>query len=392
MEEAIAKIRTNLTSLQPVTLPLSTNLLGLVLAEDVLSPHSLPPFRASMKDGYAVASSSTFSENQPFRVAGKVSAGSDASTLTPLARNECAYITTGAPMPPGSDAVVMVEYSRLEQNYDEEYAYFTKWISGEGSDVRPIGVDVRKGEVLMRKGEVVGAAEIGLITSCGVHEVKVHPRVRIGVISTGDEIMDAPDAGETWAEVHHKGKIADSNRPMLLALVKEYLPFCDSVDLGIVRDSCESLRSALIRGSEQCDILITSGGVSMGNRDYVKPLLEELGNVHFGRVLMKPGKPLTFCTFSKLNSCVIGLPGNPVSAFVCFHLAVTVAAKTLAGQLDHGSPSTMIDVCIENDVRLDPQRPEYHRVTVKVSFTTYPSQPSMNPLTLLEAKSVSFGC
>jgi gephyrin len=160
------------------------------------------------------------------------------------------------------------------------------------------------------------------------------------------------------------GRIVDSNRPMLLAAVAESLPWCAGVDLGIVRDEYAALKAAMEGALERCDVVITSGGVSMGSRDVVKPVLEEIATVHFGRVCMKPGKPLTYATARGRNSCVIGLPGNPVSAFVCFHLAVAAAAKTLAGWPEREALGTVVRARLDREVRLDPARPEYHRVNL----------------------------
>jgi gephyrin len=165
------------------------------------------------------------------------------------------------------------------------------------------------------------------------------------------------------------GKIIDSNRPMLLAAIDEALPFCIAIDLGIVKDEYEAVFSAIKDAAASCDILITSGGVSMGSRDFVKPVLAEMATIHFGRVCMKPGKPLTFATFRDDQSCcAIGLPGNPVSAFVCFHLVVAAAAKVLGGWSRDRALGTIVDVLVDHDFKLDPERPEYHRVSLRVSL------------------------
>jgi gephyrin len=240
-----------------------------------------------------------------------------------------------------------------------------EWVAGPGVDVRAVGCDVAEGEVVLRRGDVVGAAEVGILIACGVRSVDVVRRVVVGVMSTGDEVVDAAAAAGGGGALGAGGRIIDSNRPMLLAAVAETLPWCVGVDLGIVRDEHAAVKAAMEDALARCDVVLTSGGVSMGSRDVVKPVLAEVATVHFGRVCMKPGKPLTFATAAARNACAVGLPGNPVSAFVCFHLAVATAAKTLAGWPEEAALGTLVRATLAHDIALDPARPEYHRVNLR---------------------------
>lgn len=356
MPEALAKIHTSLAAITATETVATTSALSRTLASDVTSPVPLPPFRASTKDGYAVSTSSPFSadgDNNVFAVLGESLAGGGGSTALDTSQRQCIYITTGAPLPDTADAVVMVEETCAASDGAVRIASWPE----AGQDVRGVGSDISSGQVLLQSGDVIGAAEVGILLSCGVGRVVVFRRVVLGVMSTGDEVVDA---GE---DAVGEGKIVDSNRPMLLAAVAETLPFCEGVDLGIVRDEYGVVKEALESAVARCDVVITSGGVSMGSRDVVKPVLEEIADVHFGRVCMKPGKPLTFAT--KDGKCVIGLPGNPVSAFVCFHLAVAVAARTMAGWAREEAMGRVIRVEVKHEFRLDRSRPEYHRVELR---------------------------
>lgn len=338
--------------------------LGMTLAADVKAQEPLPPFPASMKDGYAVVAQSVRAEDVPgeYRLVGEVRAGRMAEFE--LSPGEVAYITTGAPMPPGADAVVMVEETeRLERNG-------ATWVRikhgvAPGDDVRPVGVDVAPGQIVLHRGDLLGPAELGILATVGTTRVPVHRRPVVGVLSTGDELVE-PDAPLA------PGQIRDSNRTSLLALVEAVGG--TSLDLGIAGDEPDALANAIERGLGQADILLTSGGVSMGDSDFVKPLLERAGKVHFGRLRMKPGKPLTFATAEKQydlahktgkgEPCLIfGLPGNPVSSMVTFLLLVAPAIRQMAGRVDPHWPKVQAELAQE--LALDAYRPEFHRATVR---------------------------
>lgn len=345
--------------LNPISLALH-QALGLVLAEDLTAPDPLPPYPASIKDGYAV-----IADDGPgdYPVIAEARAGDDASNIV-LTPGTVAYITTGGPVPMGADAVVQIEDTELlDGNLEgEQKVRILKGVS-KGNDIRPVGFDIAQGDIVLRAGDILGAAEIGLLATIGVVIVKVYPRPLVAVLSTGDELVDSSVSSLG------RGQIRDSNRAMLLAAAAQHQ--CSVLDLGIAKDTKNDLErlfeKALAAGAH---ILVTSGGVSMGDRDLVKPLLHERGKVYFGKVLMKPGKPLTFATIDypargSVQSdqlLVFGLPGNPVSCIVCFNLLVVPTIRKLCGW--ENPNLCRVHVKVQDLLKLDPQRPEYHRATV----------------------------
>jgi gephyrin len=246
-----------------------------------------------------------------------------------------------------------------------------------GENVREIGSDIMKGDVILRKGErisVVGG-ELGLLVSVGRAEVLVYERPVVGVLSTGDEIVEHDQPGEL-----RLGEVRDCNRPTIISALEGW--GYQTVDLGIARDKHGALEETLRNGLSQVDMVITSGGVSMGELDLLKPTIERSlgGTIHFGRVSMKPGKPTTFATVpvkdrtgQRVNKVIFSLPGNPVSAVVTLHLFVLPSLHKASGKETAGLPR--VRVTLEHDVNLDPQRPEYHRaiVTLKKDGLLYAS-------------------
>lgn len=362
IEDACAEILSHTEPLGVAQLSLS-NCFGRTLAEDVTSPEAQPPFRASIKDGYAVRAAEG---TGVFPVVTAVRAGVlSGAAPSPLPVGSVAYITTGAPLPEGSDAVVQVENTSREPNGPDgsQQVRINIAATRAGEDVRAVGSDVALGQVVLQRGELLGPAELAILASCGCGTVAVHGTPKCAVLSTGDELTqhDTP-APLPW------GAVRDSNRPMLLAACLE--AGAEILDLGIAGDDAGKLEAALDAAiAAGCHVLLTSGGVSMGDRDLVKPLLEARGQVHFGRVLMKPGKPLTFATVSSPTSpsrplLVFGLPGNPVSSLVTFQLCVLPCLRRLAG---YPCPLLRrVHVRLAQSLRLDPVRPEYHRATLEV--------------------------
>lgn len=235
-----------------------------------------------------------------------------------------------------------------------------------GGDIRPIGSDVSAGQLVLKKGTLIRAAEVGILATVGAAEILAYPTPVVGVLSTGDELQE-PSVAEL-----PPGHIRDSNRYMLLTAIKSL--GAQAVDLGVASDEAADLESKMVNGLDRVDILLTSGGVSMGELDLMKPLLEKLGTVHFGRVLMKPGKPLTFATVKRNTAgdtaesaekgpkMIFGLPGNPVSSMVTFTLFVVPAIKKILG---HANPHhKLVQAKLTTKIVLDPQRPEYHRSTL----------------------------
>src|SRR5439155_13031272 len=312
--------------------------LDLVLAQDVIALEDLPPFPCSAKDGFAVIAADT---TNPRPLVGEQTAGYMADLEgTP---GTCVRITTGAPMPRGADAVIMVEYTQEAQGMITMQGRVAQW-----ADVRPVGQDITRGQRVLEAGMRLGPQEIGLLASLGYTSVVAHPRPRVAVLSTGDEIVE-PDAQP------RPGQIRDSNRYALMAAVQR--AGAQPVSLGIGSDRQDGLTDKIEEGLATCDAVITSGGVSMGELDLIKPILEGRGQVHFGRVNLKPGKPLTFATVD--NKPVFALPGFPVSSLVSFEIFVLPALRRMGGQRLILRPH--VPVTLAEPIQGDAWRPEFHR-------------------------------
>lgn len=334
----------------PAQLTALPDVIGLVLAETVMAQEPLPPFPASIKDGYAVVAADGPGD---YPVLGEVTAGRVAPFT--IQTGTVAYITTGAPVPSGADAVVMVEETApLPASQGQRYVRIQQQVQA-GDDIRAIGTDIDVDETVLPAGVHLGAAEVGLLATVGAAQVRVHPRPRVAILSTGDELVEPNQA-------IGPGQIRDSNRAMLYAAVTAAggIP----LDLGIAGDTLPALQTKIEQGLQEADVLLTSGGVSMGDLDLIKPLLEQAGIVHFGRIRMKPGKPLTFATIHSADQqkLVFGLPGNPVSSLVTYYLFVVPALRKLAGWPN--PHLRRIQAHLAQSLRLDAYRPEYHRATV----------------------------
>ncbi|MCS7281799.1 MAG: molybdopterin molybdotransferase MoeA [Anaerolineae bacterium] len=339
---AFQEILNHVAPLSPIALSL-TEAMGLVLAEEVRAEENYPPFAASTVDGWAVVAA----DDSPRR---RILEGSGLAGEVPQAHvvpGTAARVMTGAPLPPGSDAVVMREDS-VEEG---EFVRFTRAVR-PGENVRPAGSDIAAGTIVLKAGTPLGPAEIGLLATVGRFSVRVHPRPRVAVLSTGDELV------EPW-EVPGPGQIRDSNRYALIAAVRQ--AGGEVVHSGRVSDRAEDLQEEVRRALEEADVLITSGGVSEGDRDLVGVVLSELGIVHFRRVRQKPGKPLTFATVG--GKPCFALPGNPVSALVSFELYVRPALRRMAGHTLLRRPE--VEVRLRHPVRPDPARVEFVRAVVE---------------------------
>ncbi|XP_033892005.1 gephyrin isoform X11 [Acipenser ruthenus] len=362
-----------------------TDGMGRVLAQDVYAKDNLPPFPASVKDGYAVRAADGPGDRF---IIGESQAGEQPThTVMP---GQVMRVTTGAPIPCGADAVVQVEDTELLRESDdgtEELEVRILVQARPGQDIRPIGHDIKRGECVLAKGTHMGPSEIGLLATVGVTEVEVQKFPVVAVMSTGNELLNPEDD-------LHPGKIRDSNRSTLLATIQEH--GYPTINLGIVGDNPDDLLNALNEGISRADVIITSGGVSMGEKDYLKQVLDiDLhAQIHFGRVFMKPGLPTTFATvdIDGARKLIFALPGsfsfrdtssilldtsvppqhaepskqapaatrgsNPVSAVVTCNLFVIPALRKMQGILD--PRPTIIKARLSCDVKLDP-RPEYHR-------------------------------
>ncbi len=330
---------TPLLGLERVSL---AGLAGRVLAADLRAQEDLPPFAASAVDGYAVRSDDP---SPTRRVLAEVTAGQDRDVV--VGPGTAVRIMTGAPVAPGADAVAMVEYVQ-ELGYEIS---LTRPVQA-GENVRPPGQDLKAGQPVLAKGLPLGPAEVGLLAALGHREADVYRRPRVAVLSTGDELV------EPW-EAAGPAKIRDSNRYALMAAVE--LAGGIPLSMGMVEDVRAEQRERIRQGLEGADVLITSGGVSMGVRDLVKGILEELGTVHIGRVAMKPGKPLTFATVGE--KLFFGLPGFPVSSLVTFELFVRPALWKMQGYPEVSRPR--VEVVLEHDVTPAPDRREYQRAVAR---------------------------
>ncbi len=339
--EALATVlaATSLLPSEQVALAEAT---GRVLAADFHATADFPPFPASTMDGYAVISD----DGSPWRdVVGVQAAGNliDAE-VTP---GTAIKIMTGAPLPRGADAVVRVENTELADDHVVIHQEFVE----PGESVRQVGSDVAAGQLLVRAGSRIGPAEIGMLAAYGGDPVTVRRRPRVSIVSTGDELLEP-------SEPLTPGKIHDSNRYMLRAAMES--AGADVIWAGKGPDVREQLEPLLARLIADSDIVITSGGVSMGDLDLVKPILLDLATVHFRRVFLKPGKPLNFATAGP--TLIFGLPGNPVSALVGFELFIRSALRKMTGS---GAEPPTVRVQLAADTE-PADRVEYQRATVTV--------------------------
>lgn len=327
LDEARATVLAECVTLAARAVPLA-DARGCVLATAVVAPDDVPPFDNSAMDGFAVRAHDTrgASPDGPvvLRVVDTVAAGQAPSTA--VEAGTAVRIMTGAPVPDGADAVVMVEATELVAGGvagAERVAVHAEVAAGQ--HLRRAGDDVTAGSVVLEPPTVLGAAHLGVLASVGADTVDVIPRPVVGVLSTGDELVEA---GRPLAP----GQIRDSNRVALCAAIE--LAGAVPVDLGLVADDEALVTAAIEQGVQRCDLLITSGGVSMGDFDYVKVVLDRLGAMRWMQVAIRPAKPLAFGVVDGGDGRpvpVLGLPGNPVSSLVSFELFGRPALRRLAG-------------------------------------------------------------
>jgi molybdopterin molybdotransferase len=308
-------------ALEPELVPLG-RARGLVLAADVVATEDVPPFANTAMDGYAVVAADTGAAGPGMPpvclpVVAEVAAGHPAPR--PLTAGEAMRIFTGAPVPDGADAIVMVERTR---RLDDAAMVGITAAATAGDHVRPAGDDVRIGDVVVTGGEQLSAGHLGVLATVGAREVSVHPRPRVGVLSTGDELVD--DGGPLAP-----GQIRESNRISLLSLLDE--DGFEGVDLGLVPDDEAAITTAIERGASTCDAVLTSGGVSMGDIDLVKVVLERLGDMRWMQIAIRPAKPFAFGLVGGDRTPVFGLPGNPVSSMVSYEVLARPALRKMAG-------------------------------------------------------------
>jgi len=312
------------------------------LSRDIPSPMNVPPHDYSAMDGYALRHADLAAGRTVFSVAGDSLAGHPYTGAVPA--GACVRIMTGALIPPGCDTVVMQEQVTVD-GVDAVIGGSHK----PGENIRRVGEDIRQGEIALSRGQRMGAAEMGLLASLGLAEARVFRKLRVAIFSTGDELLEPGIPAEA-------GHIYDSNRYTLRGLLSE-LGGAELLDLGSIRDDRAAIRAALLDAAARADVIITSGGVSVGEADYIKQLLAEVGDVVFWKIAMKPGRPLAYGRIG--NSHFFGLPGNPVAVMVTFKQFVTDALQALMGRAP-AAGFTFRATCTER-IRKAPGRVEFQR-------------------------------
>ena len=338
--------------------------LGRILASDIHSTINVPGFDNSAMDGYTIAlnDNQVAQENLSFDVVDRIAAG---STGNDLKIGNAARIFTGAPIPNGANTVVMQEECTLSE--DKSHITVKRAIN-LNENIRPTGNDILKDNVILSSGRQIKPQDISLAASVGVGELVVFKKIKVGVFFTGDELVE-PGNPLT------PGKIYNSNRYALVALLKQV--GCDVINLGNIEDKLDATCEALEALESQCDLIMTTGGVSVGEEDHVKPAVEKLGELNLWKIRMKPGKPLAYGKVKQIP--FIGLPGNPVSSFVTFCIFALPFIKKMQGNNQFASKKYKVKTNF-NCNRAKPRR-EYARVRIDYSHETpsanlYPKQGS----------------
>ena len=340
--------------------------LNRIVFEDVMSPINVPPIENSSMDGYALAFEDTkalVAQNKPviLQCVGESLAGHPyAGTLE---SNQCIRIMTGAVVPQGADTVVMIENTRLVEEAEESIkgneggspddslaVHFTTPPKQAGQSVRRIGEDIEQGQVVIPQGTRLNATHLSMLASIGIAKLSVYRKVTVAVLATGDELTQP-------GQPLKAGAIYESNRIGLLSMLSKLN--VDIVDLGIIPDTKKDIEAAFKQAMQRCDWIISSGGVSVGDADYVKEVLDDLGEINFWKVAIKPGKPYAF---GKLATRFFsGLPGNPVSSFVTFHQLVVPALRKLSGESANSLDVTYLKAQSASFFKKHPGRADYQR-------------------------------
>lgn len=305
---------------QSIVVPLN-DALGCITAEAVVAAEQVPPFANTAVDGYAVLAEDTATVPVTLNVTGTVRAGMSGAD-SPVARGCAVRIMTGAPVPPGANAIVMVEDT---EGSPESSTVVVTAAASVGQHIRPAGDDVNPGDPVIAIGTELTAAHLGVLATIGVTKIAIVRRPVVGVISTGDELVDD---GSPLAP----GQIRDSNRLTLRKLLESH--GFETVDLGLARDDEHVIEAAMRAGAETCDAIVTTGGVSMGDFDYVKVVLDRIGDMRWMQIAIKPAKPLAFGTLTRKDGSrvpLFGLPGNPVSSMVSYELFCRPGLRKMSG-------------------------------------------------------------
>ena len=319
-----------------------------ILAEPIHSPINVPAHTNSAVDGYAVQHADLNDRYSPLDVIGKALAGTPFDGK--LVSGQAVRIMTGAVLPEGADSVIMQE--DVDREGDR---IFVQGRHRYGENVRQAGEDLTAGGIALAKGKRLQPADMGLLASLGSNEIRVFRRLRVAFFSTGDELRNL---GEPLGE----GEVYDSNRYTLLGMLRAL--DMDVIDLGVVKDNPESLRQALEDASREADAIITTGGVSVGEADYIRDIMQELGNINFWQIAMKPGRPLAYGRIK--DTPLFGLPGNPVAVMITFYQFVKQALQCMAGMGNAGA-SQRFEVKSASDFRKKPGRTEYQRAILQTN-------------------------
>lgn len=321
------------------------NLPGRILAEDIDSPINVPPADNSAMDGYALRHAD-IKDDASFRLIGKSMAGKPFDGV--ISAGQCVRITTGAFLPPGADTVEMQENVALDESGESVLIRLLEDPPNRGANVRYQGEGIAIGDRALNAGCRIGAIELGVLATLGFAQVKVRKRLRVALFVSGDELR-AP--GELLAP----GDIYESNRHVLRVMLQKL--GVEVIDLGVVRDDPQHLRQACLDGNHRADVVLSCGGASVGEADYAREVLEELGTLDFWKVAIKPGKPFMYGHLK--DSRFFGLPGNPVSALVTFHQLVVPVLRKLQGE---NAPEPLrLEASITQSVRPNRNRLEFMR-------------------------------
>ena len=349
IHEARALVLSACNTSEPITIDVSVAT-GYVLASDVSSSENVPPFANSAVDGYAVRAVDTggagLAQPVSLRVVGEIAAGAAGDVV--LQDGTAIRIMTGAPMPPGADAVVMVEDTKFvgdRHNFDGSQLVQIFKESRSGDARRGAGDDVRVGDMVFQNGTEIRPSVAGVLASINCRKPLVYPRVRVAVLSTGDELIDD-------GSVLAPGQIRESNRTMLMGLVAQ--TGAEAIDYGIIRDDENALEIVLRQAATECDAIVTSGGVSMGDYDVVKAVLSRIAEMHWMQLAIKPAKPFAFGLLHAADGTsvpVFGLPGNPVSSLVSFELLARPALRKMAGHIEAAWDRPMIKAIADSPIK-----------------------------------------